>query len=66
MLEMDIPESFGWIVKFVVFVLELNSNSIEMNIIIISDMETISYLSIPGIPNFANLIIYPANQNVSF
>ena len=63
---MDIPESFGWIVIFVVFVLELNSNSIEMNIIIISDMETISYLSIPGIPNFANLIIYPANQNVSY
>ena len=63
---MDIPENFGWIVRFVVFVLELNSNSIEMNIIIISDMETISYLSIPGIPNFANLIIYPANQNVSY
>ena len=63
---MDIPENFGWIVRFAVFVLELNSNSIEMNIIIISDMETISYLSIPGIPNFANLIIYPANQNVSY
>ena len=29
------------------------------------DMASVKYLKIPAIPNFANLIIYPAPQGVS-